>query len=281
MIEKSYNPHQRHPISLIAFSQSLYKNRQLVFQMCRREVLGRYRGSMIGIAWSFLNPFLMLTVYTFIFSVVYKARWGATGSDSKVEFALILFVGMIVFNFFSEVINRAPNLILSNVNYVKKVVFPLELLCVISLGVSFFHALIGFFALALAYSVFNGNLNWTFIFLPVIFLPFIFFTLGISLILASLGTYIRDIGQMIGVLMSILMFLTPIFYPVSALPLKFQSWIMLNPLTFIIEQMRSVVIYGEIPDWQCIFYYLLMAVLIMWIGYMWFQKTRKGFADVL
>jgi len=281
VIEKSYNPHQEPSILLDAYCRSLYKNRQLVLQMCRREVLGRYRGSIIGVAWSFLNPFLMLAVYTFVFSVVFKARWGSTGSDNKVEFALILFVGMIIFNFFSEVINRSPTLILSYANYVKKVVFPLELLPIINLGAALFHALISFLALLLAYGGFNQNLNWTLIYFPAIFLPLVFFTLGISLILASLGTYIRDIGQMIGVLMSILMFLTPIFYPVSALPPKFQFWIMLNPLTFIIEQMRGIVIYGYFPDWQGILYYLITSILVMWIGYIWFQKTRKGFADVL
>ena len=275
------NPHQSQPTSLPALFSSLVKNSQLIFQMIKREVIGRYKGSVFGLAWSFFNPILMLTVYTFIFSVVFKSRWGSSGSDSKTEFALTLFVGMIIFNLFSEAINRSPSLIVERVNYVKKVVFPLEILPLVNLGAALFHSLISISVLILAIVIINGQIFWTAFLLPLVLLPLIFLILGISWFLAALGVYVRDIGQFIGVLMTVLMFLSPVFYPISALPAKFQTWMLLNPLSFIIEQARIILITGGMPDLIGLCIYLFVALLIMLLGFAWFQKTRKGFADVL
>jgi lipopolysaccharide transport system permease protein len=256
-------------------------NRQLIFQMIRREVLGRYRGSVFGLAWSFLNPILMLSIYTFVFSVVFNARWGEGIVDSKTQFAMLVFVGMIVLGLFTEAVNRAPNLILGNTNYVKKVVFPLEILPIISLGAALFHAAISLLILAVALLLINHQVHWTLIFVPIVVGPLVLFTLGITWILASLGVYMRDVGQTIGILTTILMFMSPVFYPVSALPQQFQRLMMLNPLTFIIEQCREVAINGQTPDWPGLAIYTLLSLFVMWFGYAWFQKTRKGFADVL
>ena len=278
---KFTNPHAPQSTSLMGLGRSLFKNRQLIAQMIKREVLGRYRGSVFGIAWSFFNPVLMLTIYTFVFSVVFKARWGAGGSDDKTEFALILFVGMIVYGFFAEVINRAPTLILSNVNYVKKVVFPLEILSVIGVGAALFHCLISLSVLMIAFICIKGALSWTVIFIPVVLLPFMIFTLGISWVLASLGVYARDVGQTIGIFTTVLMFLSPVFYPVTSIPANLRIWILLNPLTFIIEQARDVLIWGYLPNWLGLGVYALVSLVTLWLGYSWFQKTRKGFADVL
>ena len=275
------DPHRPEPISFFSMFGCVTKNYQLVLQMIRREVVGRYKGSVMGLAWSFLNPILMLLVYTFVFSVVFKARWGEGVSDGRADFALLVFIGMIVQGLFTEAINRAPSLIINNVNYVKKVVFPLEILPVISLGTAIFHSLISMIVLALAFFLINGYLYWTIIFVPIILLPLLIFVLGISWILASLGVFIRDVGQTIGIVTTILMFMSPVFYPVSAPPLKLQKWMMLNPLTFIIEQSRLAVISGQTPDWAGLGIYTLVALVVMWIGYAWFQKTRKGFSDVL
>lgn len=275
------NPNHEMPATLNTFFASLIKNRQLIYQMSKREVIGRYKGSIMGLTWSLFNPVLMLIIYTFVFSVVFKAKWGSIGGESNTQFALILFVGMIVFGLFSEAINRAPSLILGNVNYVKKVVFPLEILPIISLGASLFHALISMFVLIVVFTIFNGQLHWTIIFLPLIITPLLMFALGLSWILASLGVYLRDVGQIIGTLTSILMFLSPVFYPIEALPVKFQPWMIFNPLSFVIEESRNVVILGVIPDWRGLFSYVLFALVFMQIGYFWFQKTRKGFSDVL
>ena len=276
------NPHAAQPTSLMALARSLWRNRQLIVQMTRREVAGRYKGSALGLAWSFFNPVFMLVVYTFVFSEIFKSRWGGVGGDeSKTQFAVILFVGMIVMGLFTEVLNRAPGLIISNVNYVKKVVFPIEILPVIAMGAALFHSLISFGVLLTAFALFNGYLHWTVIFAPLVVLPLVILTLGIGWMLASLGVFLRDVGQTIGLITTVLMFLTPIFYPVTAVPERFRPFIMANPLTFIIEQAREVLIWGHLPNWMGSGIYTLVATAFAWAGYAWFQKTRKGFADVL
>ncbi|MEI8363806.1 MAG: ABC transporter permease [Betaproteobacteria bacterium] len=273
------NPHAAQPTSLVALAKCLWRNRQLIVQMTKREVVGRYKGSVMGLAWSFFNPVFMLVVYTFVFSVIFKSRWGS--GDSKTLFAVVLFVGMIVLGLFSEVLNRAPSLILSNVNYVKKVVFPLEILPVIAMGAALFHSLISLGVLLVAFVLFNGYLHWTVIFTPLVLLPLVIVTLGISWILAAIGVFLRDVGQTIGIITTVLMFLSPVFYPVTSVPERFRPFIMANPLTFIIEQAREVLIWGHLPNWTGLIIYTVAATIVAWAGYSLFQKTRKGFADVL
>ena len=275
------NPHAGKPTSPVALIKSLWCNRYLIAQMTRRDVVGRYKGSVLGLVWSFLTPILMLVVYTFVFSVVFKARWGADGDESKTQFALVLFVGMIVHGLFSEVLNRAPGLILSNVNYVKKVVFPLHVLPVIAMGAALFHASISLIVLLIAFVLFNGYLHWTAIFIPVVLLPLVILTLGIAWVLASLGVFLRDVGQTVGIITTVMLFLAPIFYPITALPEEIRPWIMANPLTFIIEEARKVLILGRMPHWAGLGVYTFAATAVAWAGFAWFQKTRKGFADVL
>lgn len=273
------NPHAAHPTSLVSLVHSLWCNRQLIVQMTKREVVGRYKGSVLGLAWSFFNPVFMLVVYTFVFSMIFKSRWG--GDESKTLFALVLFVGMIVLGLFGEVVNRAPSLILANVNYVKKVVFPIEILPVIAMGAALFHMLISLSVLLLAFILFNGFLHWTVIFTPLVLLPLVIVTLGISWMLAAVGVFLRDVSQTVGLITTILMFLSPVFYPVSAVPERFRPFIMANPLTFVIEQAREVVVWGHLPNLVGLGVYTTLAILIAWSGYFFFQKTRKGFADVL
>jgi len=275
------NPHAVQPVSLKALLQSLWRNRQLIMQMSRREVIGRYKGSMIGLAWSFFNPVLMLAVYTFVFSVVFNARWGTGAEDNRALFALVLFVGMIVHGLFSEVLNRAPTLILSNINYVKKVVFPLEILPVISMAAALFHSMVSLSVLLMAFVIFNGYLHWTAVLMPLVLLPFVILTLGFAWVLASIGVFLRDVGQVIGMVTTVMLFLAPVFYPVTAVPESFRPFIMANPLTFIIEQAREVVIFGHLPNWTGLGIYTIAATIVGWAGYALFQKTRKGFADVL
>lgn len=276
------NPHAVQPTSLMALAKSLWRNRQLIIQMTKREVVGRYKGSAMGLAWSFFNPVFMLVVYTFVFSEIFKSRWGGVGGDdSKTQFAVVLFVGMIVLSLFSEVLNRAPGLIISNVNYVKKVVFPIEILPVIAMGAALFHTLISLGVLLAAFVLFNGYLHWTAIFTPLVLLPLVILTLGFAWMLASLGVFLRDVGQTIGIITTVLMFLAPVFYPVTAVPERFRPFIMANPVTFIIEQAREVLIWGHLPNWLGLGVYTLVATVMAWAGYAWFQKTRKGFADVL
>ena len=275
------NPHATQSTSLLALGKSLWRNRQLILQMTKREVVGRYKGSVMGLAWSFFNPVFMLVVYTFVFSVVFKARWAVGSDESKTQFAVVLFVGMIVHGLFAEVLNRAPGLILSNVNYVKKVVFPLEILPVISMGAALFHSLVSLGVLLIAFALFNGYLHWTAVLAPLVVLPLVILTLGLAWMLAALGVFLRDVSQTIGLITTVMMFLAPVFYPITAIPEEFRLWIMANPLTFMIEQAREVLIWGRLPDWAGLSIYTFVASVIAWAGFAWFQKTRKGFADVL
>lgn len=249
--------------------------------MAKREVIGRYRGSAMGLLWSFFNPVLMLTVYTFVFSVIFKARWGETGSDSKTEFAILLFAGMIVYGLFAECVNRAPSLVLGNVSYVKKVVFPLEILPWVAMGSALFHAIISGLVLLFFFVLIHHAANWTILFLPLLLLPYMLLIMGISWFLAATGVYLRDVGQTTGIVTTVLMFLSPVFYPVSALPETYRPFIHFNPLTFVIEQTRNILIWGKLPDWAGLGIYFIVSLFTATAGFFWFQKTRKGFADVL
>jgi lipopolysaccharide transport system permease protein len=275
------NPHKQHPATPIAMFSSLWRNRQLIWQMARRDINSRYRGSIIGLAWSFINPILMLLVYTFVFSVVFKARWNAGGNESKTDFAIILFAGMIVFNLFAEIVNRAPGLITSNANYVKKVVFPLEILPWVALGSALFHTAISLFVLLLVQFILHLSLPWTGIFFPLALLPLIFAGVGIAWFLSAIGVFVRDIGQVTGIFITILMFMSAVFYPVSALPQQHQTLLRLNPLVLIITESRKSLVLGELPDWISMLIALLISLLIAFAGFWWFQKVRKGFADVI
>ena len=275
------NPHAPLSINPIQMIRSLLINRQLIVQMTKREVAGRYKGSVMGLAWSFFNPVFMLVVYTFVFSEIFKARWGVGGEESKTQFAVLLFVGLIVLGLVSEVLNRAPGLIIANVNYVKKVVFPIEILPVIAMGAALFHGLVSLGVLLVAFALFNGYLQWTVVFIPLVLLPLVILTTGLAWMLASLVVFLRDVGQTIVIITTVLMFLSPVFYPLTAVPERFRPIIMANPLTFIIEQAREVLIWGHLPNWMGLGIYTLAAALVAWAGYAWFQKTRKGFADVL
>jgi lipopolysaccharide transport system permease protein len=278
----STNPHLAYTISPIVLVKNLWRNKQIIAQMTRREVAARYKGSALGLMWSLFNPILMLIVYTFVFSEIFKARWGgAGGDDSKTQFAVVLFVGIIVLNLFCDVINRAPTLIIANANFVKKVIFPVEVLSLVTVFAALFNSLINIAVLLVALLVFNGNIPWTAIFIPLVILPLVTLMLGMSWFLASLGVFIRDVGQTVTIVTTVLMFLSPVFYPLDAVPERFRQFILLNPLTFIIEQSRAVLIWGSLPDWKGLLMYFAASAVVAFVGYVWFQKTRKGFADVL
>ncbi|MGB5217989.1 MAG: ABC transporter permease [Smithella sp.] len=275
------NPHAAHPTSPAALVRNLWHNRQLIVQMAKREVVGRYKGSLMGMAWSFFNPLLMLVIYTFVFSVVFKTRWGINVQEGKMDFAMMLFVGMIIHGLFAECVNRAPGLILSNVNYVKKVVFPLDILPWIAFGSALFHAVISLVVLIVAQLIFMGHIPFTALLFPVVMLPLVFATIGFAWFLSSLGVFMRDIGQITGIITTVLLFISGVFFPISSLPETYRIWMRLNPLAVIIEEGRNVLILGKLPDpvtW-CIM--MVVGLIIAWAGFAWFQKTRKGFADVL
>lgn len=266
--------------SPLAMIKSVFRHRELIYASSKREVIGRYRGSSLGVVWSLLIPLLMLATYTFVFSEVFRARWPG-GNESKSEFALVLFAGLIVFNLFAECFNRAPNLILSNPNYVKKVVYPLETMPVVLLLSGLYHAFVSTAVWILAYFLLVGIPHFTIVYLPLIFLPISLLLLGLTWGLASLGVYLRDVTQVVGVLTTVLMFLSPIFYPATALPESYRSIFYFNPLTPAIELTRDVLMWGRPPNFLLLSCYCAGAAFLAWLGFFWFQKTRKGFADVL
>lgn len=266
--------------NLLSPAKQLWRYRELTWQLTKRDVVARYRGSAAGLLWSFFNPVFMLIIYTFFFSIIYQARWGSTG-EGKIDFAITLFAGLIPFTLFSECINRAPNLITNNVNYVKKIIFPLEILSWTNLGSALFHALASVSVLLIFFLCKNHYLNWTVIFFPLVNLPLFFLILGLSWFLASLGVFVRDIAHSIHIFTMALLFLSPVFYSVAAIPEPYRSLIYLNPLTTIIEQNRAVLIWGHLPDWSAFGVSLGMSLAIAWFGYYWFAKTRHAFADVV
>lgn len=257
-----------------------WKQRHLIITLVKREVAARYRGSLLGNLWALITPLLMLAVYTFIFSVVFNARWSG-GGESRAEFALVLFAGLMVFNCFAECFNRAPRLILDNANYVTKVVFPLEILPWVSLGAAMINLGISVVVWLVFYALMYGLPHASALLLPVVLLPLLLLSVGVSWALAALGVFLRDLAQLVGVLSTMLMFLSPIFYPLEALPERFRGVLNVNPLTPIIAQARDVLYWGKLPAWDYYALTLLASALVAWGGFVLFQKTRQGFADVL
>jgi lipopolysaccharide transport system permease protein len=269
-----------HPTSPKAIFRSLLNHRGLIWELAKRDFVGRYKGSFMGMVWSLINPLFMLSVYTIVFSVVFKARWG-TGDESKVSFAIVLFAGMIVHGLFAECLNRAPGLVLAQPNYVKKVVFPLEIFPWVALSSALLHFIVSF-TLLLIFCIVSGiGLYATTLLIPLVIAPLLLMTLGLSWFFASLGVYLRDVSQIMGFATTVLLFLSPVFYKVSALPKNYQILLELNPLTLPIEQLRDVMLWGKGIDWISWGISLLISSAIFHIGFWWFQKTRKGFADVI
>lgn len=252
----------------------------LIRKLFSREILVRYQGSLLGLTWSLINPLLMLGIYTVVFSEIFKMRWGGA-EGSKVMFAVMVFSGMIVLSFFTEVLSRAPSLILHNVNYVKKVVFPLKVLSVVSVGAAVFQVVINLTILLVAVLLSQGSISITVIMLPLVIAPLVLLALGVSWGLSAVGVYFRDIGELISALTSVMVFLSPVFYPMSAVPENLRPFILLNPLTFIIQQIRAVTIWGHPPNWLGLALYTSIAMLVAYLGYLLFEKSRRGFADVL
>ena len=270
-------------VDIVAVPRMLIRHSPLLWQMTRRNVEMRYKGSLLGLVWSFVHPLMMLCVYTFVFSVVFKARWGVEVSESggKGSFAVIMFCGMALFNLFSEAVNNASGCIVGNQNLVKKVIFPLEILPLSQVLTTFILGLTWFILLFLGAWFVLGNVSWTMLLLPIVLLPLVVLTLGISYFVASFGVYVRDTPYVIGVVLQVLFFATPIFYPITAVPERFRIWLELNPLTVFIEQARNVFLYGRLPDWWFLGVATLVAIAVLQLGFFFFTRTKRGFADVL
>jgi lipopolysaccharide transport system permease protein len=271
----------RYPVSPWAIVQSLRAHRHLITQMTRRELMGRYRGSVLGMLWSFLHPLLMLMVYTFVFATVFKARWGGAAGQENTSFAAAIFAGLLVHGLFAECLGKAPSLVAANPVFVKKVVFPLEIMPWTALGAALAHFFIGM-SILVGYLALIGQ--WPPLFAlvaPLLLVPMLMMVLGLSWIFAATGVFLRDLAQIVGLLMTVALFMSPTFYPIDAVPEAFRAWIYVNPLTMPIETFRAALLWGTPPDWSDLGLYTAVAFLVMCLGFWWFQRVRHAFADVM
>jgi lipopolysaccharide transport system permease protein len=257
-----------------------WRQRELIARMTKRDIAARYQGSWFGVLWNILNPLILLLVYTFVFGVVLNARWsGATWQSGS--FALPLFSGLIVFNLFAECATRAPTIILNNVNLVKKVVFPLEIFPLVILGTASFNLLINVTLLAIFMLVGTGSLPGTFALIVLVLVPYIMLMAGVTWIIAAMGVFFRDLAQVVALLVTGLLFLSPIFYPPSAIPKKFDLLVHANPIAWYVSQARNVMVFDLLPDWAGLGGALLLGFVVAWVGFMWFKRNQTSFADVV
>ncbi|HYC02746.1 MAG TPA: ABC transporter permease [Azospirillaceae bacterium] len=253
----------------------------LVRQMTRRAVEGRYRNSGLGLLWSLATPAALILVYTFVFHSIFKMRWQAAAGDDPAEFGIVLFAGLIMFWLFADTATRAPDLVVERATYVKRVVFPLEILPFVNLGSALFHWAVSFLVLLGAMLVVGLPLPPTILYVPLLLAPLCLVLLGISWLLAGIGVFVRDLGHVVGLLTTLMMFLAPIFYPLASVPEEFRGAIQLNPLTFIVEQARAILIFGHQPDFMGLARYAAAGWLVAVLGLFTFRRLRSGFADVL
>jgi len=266
------------PVALVL---DLYAHRDLIRQFAWRDVASRYKGSYLGLIWSFVTPLLMLIVYAFVFSVVFQSRWGTGGQDSRVDFALILFCGLTTFNVFGECVSRAPGLVLGYPSYVKKVVFPLQTLNVSVLLSSLVNLGIGVAIVLVAWVAVHHSVSTTIWAFPLVLIPLCSLSLGLGWVISSIGVFVRDLAQPITIIVSVLFFMSGIFFPLDAVPAGMQLYMRLNPLSTILEDARRTLLWSKYPDWKWWGITTAASLAIMLLGYMWFTRTKKAFADVI
>jgi lipopolysaccharide transport system permease protein len=260
---------------------ALWRRRQLIAQFVRREVQSRYRGSAFGLVWSFLTPLLLLAVYTFVFGVVFEARWPGPRPGSLGQFALVVFCGLVVLNLFAECVSRAPGLVLGSPTFVKRVVFPLEILPVVTVGTALVTTAASLAVLLAVRLAVEGSLPWTVALVPLVLVPVVLLTLGATWFLASLGVFVRDINYLVALLLQMLVFVTPVFYPLEAVPEQFRAVLSVNPLQPAVDDLRRVVLWGRPPVWPRLALSLAVGALAAALGHAWFMRTRRAFADVI
>jgi homopolymeric O-antigen transport system permease protein len=267
-----------HPL---AFLRTGWKHRSLIVRLARRKVQARYRGSLLGSLWAWIQPLLLLSVYTFVFGLVFKTRWGTDSPAGATPFALAALAGMIYFTVFSECINEAPTLMIANQAFIRQVRFPVEVLPWVSLLASLFTFAVNL-ALLLVFEIFvRGRLPWTIVLVPGLVVPLLLLTLGATWALSSAGVFLRDLGQIAGVATTALLFLSPIFYPATRIPEQFQPYYRLNPFVTLIEAMRAALFEQHVPELAAVAAVGLVGWLVAWLGFLGFMKSKDGFADVL
>jgi len=262
--------------------RDLWRHRELTWNMAKREIVGRYRTAHLGLLWSILTPLALLVTYTFVFTVIFKARWQQDVPESRGQFALTMFCGMLLYNFFAEVVNKAPDIVVTNPNYVKRVVFPLEIFIISGLISALFNMMIGYGVWLIGwFSVQQTALHWTALWLPVVIIPACLTTAGLAWLLASLGVFVRDVGHAVVIITQILFFATPIFYRIEVIPYPYRTILELNPLAHAIEDVRRVLMWNQQPRWDWWCASLVVSFALALLGYAFFMKSKRAFADVV
>lgn len=269
------------PAKAIDLWRYVQRHRYLLRRLVKREIEVRYRGAWLGALWALLTPLMMLAVYTFVFAHVLRVRWGNAPAATTTDFALSLFAGLTAFGILAETLQASPNLILGNVNYVKKVVFPLEILPVARLLACAFHAALNFGILLVACAVLGIGVHWTVVFLPIVLLPLGLLTLGCAYFLAPVGVLVRDVNHVLAFAVTMLLFLSAVFFPVSQLPPAWRPWLMLNPLVTIIDDVRRVTIEGLAPKWTAWLLVTALSAAMASAGLAWFLKVKRWLADAM
>jgi len=265
----------------LAVARHFRPHRYLLWQLVRRQVQAQYRGSWLGAVWSLLTPLVMLGVYTFVFSVVFQSRWGTAQPGGRLDFALHLFAGLTAFNLFAQSLTSAPGLILAHPNYVKRVVFPLEVLPLARFLANLVETSLSFLVFLAVAVLVRGELPWTVVLLPVALLPLALLSLGCAYFLAALGVFVRDIQNVIGLAVTVLMFMSTIFFPLASVPPRLQRVLAMNPLVPIIEDVRRVAIEGLPPHWGTWAVVTAIGGLACMGGLAWFMRLKSALADVL
>lgn len=256
----------------------LLRERALYMRMVGRDIDARYRGSMLGLVWTLLNPLVLLAIFGFVFGHVVEARWGG---GSQHNFSLVLFSGLSVFLLASECVNRAPLLVVQNASYVKKVVFPLGLLPPIVVGAAVVNFCIAMGILLVAQLFVAGSVSSTWFLLPLVLIPLTMMLTGLVYFVSALGVFLRDLSQVMGLVTLVLMYMSPVLFPIEAVPADLRDWLVLNPITIPVLELRAVTLGGQAPDWARLGLYTLAAYAVLLGGYGFFQRCRRGFADVL
>jgi lipopolysaccharide transport system permease protein len=261
--------------------RAIWNARTLVLELARRDIQQRHRGSFLGPIWRLIHPLFQLTIYTFLFSVVFRVPWPNSPASGFLGKALLFYCGFAPVVFFTECIGRAPSLIIGSPNYVKKVVFPLEVLPVSAAMGGLFQLAINVLVILVAHVLSGGRIGWTLLLLPVVMLPLVLLVLGSAWLLSSLGVLVRDVSHGLGLMLQLVPWVTPIFYPVEALPRPMATLLRLNPLTSIVEGFRNILLWGIPPNWGELAIWIVAASLVFVAGFRWFTYTRVDFADVI
>jgi len=264
---------------LINLFLSLWRYRGLILELTKRDFIGEYRGSFIGVFWSLLQPIFLLSIYTIAFGVILKSRWSFSGGTT--EYALMLFAGLIIVNAFSEVLRNSSTLISRQSHLVKKVVFPLELLPIVTVTSSLLNIIPSVLVWICGYAIIFGIPAPTLMLLPVVFISYVPVLLAVSWLVSSLGVFIKDLQHITGTLSHVLLFVTPVFYGIEAAPVFLRKLLLLNPLTYLVEQFRLIAYYGEVPAIRGFVVYFSIASISALIGLIVFKRLRTRFADVI